>query len=323
MMESSSTLQGVLGDEGCSDVFQLLGRQNKVGVLELRNRYGAVDIWLNAGVAVRVDDMNREEKWRLGELLIRAGLITQQQLLDALAAQRKTRRRLGELLVEKAGVTANAVSNILKLQARETLYNAFMIRRGTFSFVAGKRTAPAPELEGGLRWELVLMEAGRRQWEWPRIREVIPSNEATLHVLAPLPEGRSPSHEALELMDFPEPGAAPAAAPEPPDEDAEERTSTTQAAVGESALDFPDEHDRLVYSRITPGSTVRRVIDLSGLGHFLTCRALWRLATEGCVAAIPDADDLPEVEADELQGDDTAQRELYLFHDALRSSSKR
>jgi type IV pilus assembly protein PilB len=53
---------------------------------------------------------------RLGELLVRAGLVTAEQLEEALAEQRRNGRRLGSLLVESGLVSETQVTQILSQQ---------------------------------------------------------------------------------------------------------------------------------------------------------------------------------------------------------------
>ena len=53
---------------------------------------------------------------RLGELLVRAGLITARQLDEALAEQRRVGKRLGSLLVELGLVSETQVTQILSQQ---------------------------------------------------------------------------------------------------------------------------------------------------------------------------------------------------------------
>ncbi len=50
----------------------------------------------------------------LGEKLIAAGVITQEQLDDALAEQKSSGKRLGEILVDKGYATAEQIDNALK-----------------------------------------------------------------------------------------------------------------------------------------------------------------------------------------------------------------
>ncbi len=53
---------------------------------------------------------------RMGDLLLRAGLITEDQLLDGLAAQRDRRKRLGEILREDGVLDEVALASVLAVQ---------------------------------------------------------------------------------------------------------------------------------------------------------------------------------------------------------------
>ena len=53
---------------------------------------------------------------RMGDLLLRAGLVTDDQLLDALAAQRDRRKRLGEILREDGVLDEVALASVLAVQ---------------------------------------------------------------------------------------------------------------------------------------------------------------------------------------------------------------
>ena len=50
---------------------------------------------------------------RLGDLLVRRGLITQQALQDGLKAQRGTGKRLGEVLVDRGALTEVELTPVL------------------------------------------------------------------------------------------------------------------------------------------------------------------------------------------------------------------
>ena len=77
----------MLLQDGCADVFPLLGRQNKSGVLKLRNPPAAGDLWLTNGLVVRVEDRGRDGPGRLGELVGRAGFLSRPALVGALGVQ--------------------------------------------------------------------------------------------------------------------------------------------------------------------------------------------------------------------------------------------
>jgi MSHA biogenesis protein MshE len=60
--------------------------------------------------------MARPEKIRLGDMLISQGLLTQEQLSDALVEQKATGRKLGRIIVESGKVTEDGISKALARQ---------------------------------------------------------------------------------------------------------------------------------------------------------------------------------------------------------------
>ncbi|AZT90865.1 type II secretion system protein GspE [Caldicellulosiruptor changbaiensis] len=56
------------------------------------------------------------ERKRIGELLLDAGIITRQQLDEALQIQKKTGKKIGEILVEKGYVTEDEILEVLEFQ---------------------------------------------------------------------------------------------------------------------------------------------------------------------------------------------------------------
>ena len=77
--------------------------------------------------------MARPEKVRLGDMLIQQGLLTDQQLANALAEQKATGRKLGRIIVDIGLVTEDAISKALAKQLQA-------------EFVDLKVVAPKPEL---------------------------------------------------------------------------------------------------------------------------------------------------------------------------------
>lgn len=60
--------------------------------------------------------MKRTEKFRLGDLLLQQGLITEDQLALALEQQKKVKLRLGRILVNNGFVTEESISESLAKQ---------------------------------------------------------------------------------------------------------------------------------------------------------------------------------------------------------------
>ena len=67
--------------------------------------------------------MPRPEKVRLGEILLQQGLLTEQQLQDALAEQKRSGRKLGRVFVEKGFVSEEQISTALAKQLQVPYVN--------------------------------------------------------------------------------------------------------------------------------------------------------------------------------------------------------
>ena len=72
-------LQGTLKDFGTADIFQLIGVQQKTGMLKLKDNERAVNVFFLKGKIVGAESTIREKKEHLGEMLIRANIINKQQ----------------------------------------------------------------------------------------------------------------------------------------------------------------------------------------------------------------------------------------------------
>ncbi|MGQ0504637.1 MAG: DUF4388 domain-containing protein, partial [Myxococcaceae bacterium] len=73
-------LQGTLKDFGIADILQLIGQQQKNGVLHLRSKDQEVHIGFKEGNIIKAESVTRKKKELLGNMLVRAELITDQQL---------------------------------------------------------------------------------------------------------------------------------------------------------------------------------------------------------------------------------------------------
>lgn len=265
-------LKGTLKDFGIAEILQLIGQQAKSGVLHLESRDDVIHIAMAEGSVVRAESAGRKAREKLGMLLVRADLITQQQLSDALDLQKRTLRRLGDILVELNYVTVVQLREMTALQTTETVYKLFHWKTGTYAFEPGD-VEWDPETVTPVRAESVLMEGFRQVDEWPLVRKRISSPEMTFErIRVPEPErARTGSLDRDVDAAFDALGEAP--------------------GRGEAAeSDQPDlalgRGERRAFELAVPGRTVERIIDLSRLGEFETCKALQNLVNLGYLRAL-------------------------------------
>jgi len=239
-------LKGTLKDFGIAEILQLIGQQMKSGLLHLESRDEEIHIALSEGSVVRAEAVGRKANERLGAMLVRAEIITQPELDYALNLQRRSLRRLGDILVEHGFVSREDLREITHLQTTETVYRLFAWKSGTYEFEAGA-VEWDKETATPLRAESVLMEGFRRVDEWPIVRKRISSLQATFERRKAIPDG----------------------------------------AQGEDGdFDSIGGNERRVHALAIPGRTAEKIVDLSRLGEFETCKALSNLVNGGYLALI-------------------------------------
>ena len=249
-------LQGTLKDFGIADILQLIGQQQKTGQLYLANKEQEVNIFFKDGNIVRVESVTRKKKDLIGNMLVQAELITEAQLEEALETQRRTLKRLGDVLVSSGALTADRFKMMMQLQATETIYRLFSWDNGTYEFKAEPVESDTEAIKP-LRAESVLMEGFRMVDEWPVIRRKINRLDMTFETLKPLPP---PVHKEEDL-------------------DAAFDDAFAEKKKDENKGDFKSvgDSERAVYEKITPGRDIRKLIEVSLLGEFETCKALLNL----------------------------------------------
>ncbi|HET7826048.1 MAG TPA: DUF4388 domain-containing protein [Anaeromyxobacter sp.] len=259
-------LKGTLKDFGIAEILQLIGQQAKSGVLHLAARDDEIHIAIADGNVVRAESAGRQARERLGSMLVRAEVITSQELGYALEMQKKTLRRLGDILVELGFVSRQDLREMTALQTTETVYRLFHWKSGTYQFEPGD-VEWDPETVTPLRAESVLMEGFRQVDEWPLIRKKIPSMAMTFERLRPLEPERT-GGKKLEKKDADDVDAAFDALGDGP---AQEKGGEF-ASIG--------RNERRVYELALPGRTVEKIVDLSRLGEFETCKSLLALVNQ-------------------------------------------
>jgi tetratricopeptide (TPR) repeat protein len=166
-------IKGSLKEASLPDVIQLLFLGRRTGCLALADRHNFGTIYFDEGHIVYAAIVNRRD--RLGDILMRAGRISREQLQQAIDRQEGDREhKLGEILVELGFVSRQSLESHMRLQIEEAVYYLFTWTSGTFNFEAGVR----PEQEDFLvriNPEFLLLEGARRVDEWSLIEKKIPS----------------------------------------------------------------------------------------------------------------------------------------------------
>lgn len=166
-------IKGSLREASLPDVLQLLALGRKTGCLAVADRHNFGYIYFDQGRICYASIVNRRD--RLGDMLVKSGRITAEQLQEAIEHQNQDRhRRLGQILVDMNLLNQEELGRHIRSQIEEAVYYLFTWSSGTFNFEAGVR----PETDDMLvqiNPESLLLEGARRVDEWGLIEKKIPS----------------------------------------------------------------------------------------------------------------------------------------------------
>jgi tetratricopeptide (TPR) repeat protein len=165
-------IKGSLKEASLPDVLQLLAMGKKTGCLSVSDRSNFGYVFFDQGLITYASIVNRRD--RLGDILVKNGLISTDQLREAIERQAHQRdKRLGELLVDMGALSRADLERYMRVQIEEAVYYLFTWTSGTFSFESDVR----PETQDflvAIGPESLLLEGARRVDEWSLIEKKIP-----------------------------------------------------------------------------------------------------------------------------------------------------
>ena len=240
-------LQGTLKDFSITEIIQLIGQQLKTGVLKIRRGKDLVEIHFVDGMIVHVYSNYRGKKDLIGEILVKAQLITEEQLERVLKIQKDTLKYLGEILVELQLLTKDDVLKVISTQIYETIYDLFWWEDGNFNFDL-KLVESYKKIPFALSTEQVLLNILRMVDEWSEIEKKVSSPHLVFKRVLTL-EGKS--IDALSPQSY-----------------LKEKLNAEQ---------------ELIYNLVDGTRTVQEIIDRSLLGKFNASEILVDLSEMGLI----------------------------------------
>src|SRR5919202_1620988 len=173
-------IRGSLKEASLPDVLQLLAMGKKTGCLSVTDRNNFGYVYFDKGRICYASIVNRRD--RLGDILVKGGLISQEQLDAAVELQGKQRdKRLGEILVAMAAISREDLHQQMRVQIEEAVYFLFTWSQGTFNFEPDIRPEEQDFLVS-INPESLLLEGARRVDEGGMIEKKIPSFDIIFEV---------------------------------------------------------------------------------------------------------------------------------------------
>jgi hypothetical protein len=180
------SISGSLATMQLGDLLQWCGANLKTGTLRLKR--GPIEKQLFFKEGRLFSSISTSPRETLGQFLIRAGQISEEELFKALIEQDRTNQPLGQILVASGLLTEEVLERILRIKTEESIYDCFLWKDGDFTFEDGKLPEQIP-ISLPLDLTGLILEGARRTDEWERIHEVFPTRLTTFEV----------NHEAVEV----------------------------------------------------------------------------------------------------------------------------
>lgn len=158
-----------------AELLQWLSQGTKTGTLVVDNGQVEKKVFFSKGKIV--SSASSEPREHLGHFLVSHGFITEEQLAEAVARQEAQQAMLGKVLVDMGLLGEEDLDVMLRLKAQEGVYSLFDWPEGEFRFYDDDLPA-YPMLPIALDVTGLVLEAMRRQDEWSRFRDLMPSVHA-------------------------------------------------------------------------------------------------------------------------------------------------
>jgi uncharacterized protein DUF4388 len=158
--------RGTLDQEGVPGILRALVRADQTGPLRFSRGRVVKTVYLRGGRLIFATSTDPDD--RLGEMLLRKGLISYRELEESVQAIRAGKRQ-GTALVESGAIRSRDLVQGVTEQVQEIVYSLFLWEEGAYEFVEGD--LPTREvILLRMPTEDILMEGIRRVERWSRIQ---------------------------------------------------------------------------------------------------------------------------------------------------------
>jgi hypothetical protein len=281
-------LEGTLRDFSLADIFQLIGLQRKTGVLTLRSKDDTVTVTFLDGKVVGADSLSHRLENRLGHVLIKSGLLQQDQLNRALEIQKETLQRLGFILTHYGIISADSLKHAVQLQILQIVYRLFRWKDGDYHFSQETTIEYDRDNVVPITAESILMEGARMIDEWPIIEKRIRSYDMVFRKKLTDQEIAVVGADDADEIDF-------------------DGTTRKKKGFGADKIRISQE-EKSIYDLVDGTMTVGDIVEVSRFSEFDTNKALYELLTRdlieevkglGAAAVLEQATPLDETEVAE------------------------
>ncbi len=197
-------LEGNLTDFGLSEIFQLIGVQQKSGMLLITSEERSMVLFFRDGKAISTRDRRRKNKDPFKDYVTRYGIIHRNDLIRIMQISAQSKMDLTEIIVSENFLTDEAMKKHFRCHIQEAVYEVLTWQQCSYKFMPGKDIIAGLKTWGEYNLEGLLMESMRRIDEFPQMLKEFPDQKMFISHLveADVPEDLTANEKTiLELLD--------------------------------------------------------------------------------------------------------------------------
>jgi hypothetical protein len=176
--------KGTLKEFKVPDILQLISLQKKTGILTFTSSDGFITLIFENGMITGVDAFPKKLETRVGHVLVKQDLISNEMLDRALIIQKRTNQKIGEILLSMGLIGQDTIIEALKNQAVEVILSLFKWKKGEYNFKIMDSLDNTLRTISPIATDNLIMEGVQMLDEWPLIKELIPDDKL---VFEPVP----------------------------------------------------------------------------------------------------------------------------------------
>lgn len=177
-------LKGSLKEQSTADLLMYFADEHLTGVLRFKNKKREVHMDFMRGKVVHVSEKPNSLSGTLGEMLLHIGEITEAELEQAIAQQKRSLSPLGVVLQNLFNCEPERIRFVLRVQAIEAIYTLFFWRSGTYEFEQTNVSTPRNNYDP-IELPHLVAEGVPVTEAWPTIQKYFPEPLVSVRRLMP------------------------------------------------------------------------------------------------------------------------------------------